>query len=175
MHAPKVARKTCAKTSVRHGLTPTDPCVLMVGLLAQPERGLVRPDDVAELHFWSSWRLLANALSPWVIGREHESNNKNMVQILRGRQHQTTETTRKTLRDSLRRTTGKRKEKSFEARNGTKRTMTTESVCRARTALRMQPLRCAKPRQHRRAALQAAPLFLHRQMLILHLLWATEL
>ena len=32
--------------------------------MAQPEKGLVRPDDVAELHFWSSWRLLANASSP---------------------------------------------------------------------------------------------------------------
>ena len=64
-------------------LNPTDPHVLMVGLLAQPEEGLVGPDDVAELHFWSSWRLLANASSPWVIGREHESNNKNLVQILR--------------------------------------------------------------------------------------------
>ena len=64
-------------------LTPTAPRVMMVGLLAQPEEGLVRPDDVAELHFW----MLANASSPWVIGREHESNNKNMVQILRGKHH----------------------------------------------------------------------------------------
>ena len=83
----------------------------MVGLLAQPEEGLVRPDDVAELFCWSSWRLLDNASSPWVIGREHESNNKNMVQILRGRQHQITKTTRNTPRDSLRKTTGNRKEK----------------------------------------------------------------
>ena len=33
-------------------LTPTGPHVLMVGLLAQPEEGLVGPDDVAELQFW---------------------------------------------------------------------------------------------------------------------------
>ena len=26
-------------------LTPTDPCVLIVGLLAQPEEGLFRPDS----------------------------------------------------------------------------------------------------------------------------------
>ena len=42
-------------------VTPTDPRVQMVGLLAQPEKGLVRPDDVAELQLWSSWRLLVNA------------------------------------------------------------------------------------------------------------------
>ena len=42
---------------------PTDPRVLMVGLLAQPEKGLVGPDDVAELQLWSSLRLLANASS----------------------------------------------------------------------------------------------------------------
>ena len=35
----------------------------MVGLLAQPEEGLVGPSDVAELHLWSSWRLFANASS----------------------------------------------------------------------------------------------------------------
>ena len=34
----------------------------MVGLLAQPEKGLVGPGDVAELYLWS-WRLLANASS----------------------------------------------------------------------------------------------------------------
>ena len=91
--------------------TPTDPRVLMVGLLAQPEKVLVGPDDVAELQFWSSSRLLASASSPRVIGREHESNNKNMVQILRGRQHPITKTMRKTPRDSLRKTTGNRIEK----------------------------------------------------------------
>ena len=50
-------------------LTPTDSRVLMVVLLAQAEEGLVGPDDVAELHFWSSWRLLANASSRWVKRR----------------------------------------------------------------------------------------------------------
>ena len=39
---------------------PTDPRVLMVGLLAQPKKGLVGPDDVAELPLWS---LLAKASS----------------------------------------------------------------------------------------------------------------
>ena len=34
---------------------------LLVGLLMQPQQGLVRRDDVAELHLWSSCRLLANA------------------------------------------------------------------------------------------------------------------
>ena len=42
---------------------PTEPRVLMVGLFAHPEEGLVGPDDVAELHFWSSSRLLAHASS----------------------------------------------------------------------------------------------------------------
>ena len=40
--------------------TSTYPHVLMVG---QVEKGLVRPDAVAELHLWSTWRLLANASS----------------------------------------------------------------------------------------------------------------
>ena len=48
-----------------NGKPLTDPRVLMVGLFAQPEKGLVGPDDVAELRLWSSWRLLANASSQW--------------------------------------------------------------------------------------------------------------
>ena len=45
MHAPKIAKKTCAET----WLTPTDPRALMGGLLAQPEEGLAGPDDGAAL------------------------------------------------------------------------------------------------------------------------------
>ena len=41
----------------------TDLRVLMLGLLVQPEKGLVQPNVMAELHLWSSWRLLANASS----------------------------------------------------------------------------------------------------------------
>ena len=50
-------------TGEKSTLTPTDPCVLMVGLLAQREEGLVEPGDVAEQQFRSSWRLLAHSSS----------------------------------------------------------------------------------------------------------------
>ena len=62
-------------------LTPTDPRVLMVGLLAQPEKGLVGPDDVAELQFWSSSRLLANASSQWVRRREHATKQEHEAHL----------------------------------------------------------------------------------------------
>ena len=64
-----------------------------------------------------------------------------------------TKTTRTTLRDSLRETQETEKKRSFEARDGTKRTTTTESTCLAKYF--PQPLRLAKPLQHRRAPLQA--------------------
>ena len=50
-------------------LTPTDPRVLMVGLLAQPEKGLVRPDDVAELQLWSSWRIVSMEQETWTCDK----------------------------------------------------------------------------------------------------------
>ena len=64
-------------------LTPTDPCVLMVGLLAQPEKGLVGPDDVAELQLWSSWRLLANASSQCGRRREHATKQEHEAHLVK--------------------------------------------------------------------------------------------
>ena len=81
--------------------------------VAQPEAGLVGPHGVAGLQLRCKTRLLASATSPWVISREHESNNKNMVHIpgmcwkMRGRQQKR----EKTLRDSLREATQNRIEK----------------------------------------------------------------
>ena len=54
-------KNTAKQTELRH---PTDPRVLTVGLLAPLEKGLVGPDDVAELQHWSSWRLLAHPSPP---------------------------------------------------------------------------------------------------------------
>ena len=68
-------------------LTPTDPRVLMVWLLAQPEKGLVRPDDVAELHFWSNWRLLAHSSSQWDENHETVQNRNLSVKQVRRREH----------------------------------------------------------------------------------------
>ena len=59
---------------------PTDPRVLMVGLLAQLEKGLVGPDDVAEMHLWSSWRLLASASSQGDT-TNHEPCNLQVIQL----------------------------------------------------------------------------------------------
>ena len=43
----------------------------LIGLLVQPKKRLVGPDDVAELHSWSSGRLLANVSSQW--DKNHET------------------------------------------------------------------------------------------------------
>ena len=66
-------------------LTPTYPRVLMVGLLPQPEEVLVGPDDVAELQFWSSLRLLANASSQCVRSREHATQHESEARLMKSR------------------------------------------------------------------------------------------
>ena len=71
------------KDSCEIWLTPTDPRVLMVGLLAQPEQALVGPDDVAELQFWSSSRLLANASSKSVRRREHATKHEHEAHLVK--------------------------------------------------------------------------------------------
>ena len=61
IHGPRLKR---GEVRLETKQNPTDRRVLMVGLLVQPEND-VGPDDVAELHLWSSWRLHANAPSQW--------------------------------------------------------------------------------------------------------------
>ena len=110
VHAPKIARERHVPRQLRDMADPNRSRVLMVGLLAQPEKGLVGPDDVAELQFWSSSRLLANASSQWVRRREHATKQEQKAHLVK---LQTTKTTRKTPRDSLRKTTRNRIEKIF--------------------------------------------------------------